>query len=56
MTSNLKDMEQAGLITRTAYPEVPPQVEYELTETCLSLKPVLDSMVIWGTEYKKNRI
>ena len=52
LTSNLRDMEQAGLITRTVYPEVPPRVEYELTETGLSLNPVLNSMVTWGTEYK----
>lgn len=56
LTSNLRDMEQAGLITRTVYPEVPPRVEYELTETGLSLNPVLNSMVIWGTEYKKKLI
>ena len=56
LTSNLRDMEQSGLITRTVYPEVPPRVEYELTETGLSLNPVLNSMVIWGTEYKKKLI
>lgn len=53
LTSNLKDMKEAGLITRTVYPEVPPRVEYELTETGLSLNTVLESMVDWGTEYKK---
>ncbi|WP_394926553.1 winged helix-turn-helix transcriptional regulator [uncultured Robinsoniella sp.] len=52
LTSNLKDMKEAGLITRTVYPEVPPRVEYELTETGLSLNTVLESMVDWGTEYK----
>ena len=46
-------METAGLVNRKVYPEVPPKVEYSLTETGLSLKPVLDAMVAWGTDYKK---
>ena len=54
LTSNLRSMEEAGLLTRKVYPEVPPRVEYTLTETGYSLKPILDSMVMWGTEYKKN--
>ena len=41
-----------GIITRTVYPEVPPRVEYTLTETGYSLKPILDAMVVWGTDYK----
>ena len=45
LTSNLRDMEACGLLTRTVYPEVPPRVEY-------TLKPILDSMVDWGTAYK----
>ena len=53
LTSNLRDMEKAGLLTRTVYPEVPPKVEYELTELRLSLSPVLDSMIVWGTKYKE---
>ena len=53
LTSNLRSMEEAGLLTRKVYPEVPPRVEYTLTETGYSLKPVLDSMVAWGTQYKK---
>ncbi|WP_195267081.1 helix-turn-helix domain-containing protein [Eubacterium sp. 1001713B170207_170306_E7] len=52
LTSNLRDMEDCGLLTRTVYPEVPPRVEYTLTETGYSLKPILDSMVDWGTAYK----
>ena len=48
-------MEEAGLLIRTVYPEVPPKVEYSLTQTGLSLKPVLDSMALWGHEYKKIR-
>jgi len=46
-------MENDGLLTRKVYPEVPPKVEYTLTATGYSLKPILDSMVAWGTEYKK---
>lgn len=53
LTSHLRDMETAGLLTRKVYPEVPPRVEYTLTETGLSLKPVLDSMIEWGMNYKK---
>ena len=52
LTSNLRDMEACGLLTRTVYPEVPPRVEYTLTQTGYSLKPILDSMVDWGTAYK----
>ena len=53
LTSHLRSMEEAGRVNRKVYPEVPPRVEYSLTETGFSLKPVLDSMVAWGTEYKK---
>ncbi len=53
LTSNLRAMEASGLLTRTVYPEVPPRVEYTLTETGYSLKPILDSMVTWGTAYKE---
>ncbi|MGG7144168.1 winged helix-turn-helix transcriptional regulator [Clostridium nigeriense] len=52
LTSNLRSMESSGLLTRKVYPEVPPRVEYTLTETGYSLKPILDSMVIWGEDYK----
>lgn len=53
LTDSLRSMEGDGIITRTVYPEVPPRVEYALTETGYSLKPILDAMVEWGTEYKK---
>lgn len=54
LTSHLRAMEAAGLVNRKVYPEVPPRVEYSLTETGFSLKPVLDSMVQWGADYKRN--
>lgn len=53
-TSNLRQMEASGLVKRKVYPEVPPRVEYSLTDTGLSLKPILDSMVIWGNKYREN--
>lgn len=54
LTSNLRDMEGNGLLTRKVYAEVPPRVEYTLTETGYSLKPILHAMIEWGAEYKKN--
>lgn len=53
LTANLRDMEANGLLTRKAYPEVPPRVEYTLTETGESLKPVLSAMFDWGMDYKR---
>ena len=52
LTSQLRQMEDCGLLTRTVYPEVPPRVEYALTELGRSLKPVLDAMQDWGEAYK----
>ena len=51
LTAQLRDMEEKGLLTRKVYAEVPPRVEYTLTETGYSLKPVLDAMQAWGTDY-----
>ena len=53
LTANLRSMEDSGLLTRKVYAEVPPRVEYTLTETGYSLKPILDAMVAWGTECKR---
>ena len=53
LTAQLWDMEGKGLLTRKVYAEVPPRVEYTLTETGYSLRPVLDSMVAWGTDYQR---
>lgn len=52
LTSNLRSMEEDGLLTREVFPEVPPRVEYTLTQTGYSLKPILDSMTDWGMAYK----
>lgn len=54
LTAQLRDMEESGLVDRKVYAEVPPRVEYSLTELGLSLKPVLDAMVEWGTDYKSS--
>ena len=48
LTAQLRAMEESGLVHRQVYAEVPPRVEYTLTETGYSLKPILDSMVVWG--------
>ena len=52
LTAQLRDMEAKGLVTRRVYAEVPPRVEYSLTDLGRSLKPILDAMWIWGEEYK----
>ena len=52
LTAQLRDMEEKGLLTRKVYAEVPPRVEYTLTETGYSLKPILDAMWAWGLDYK----
>ena len=49
LTSNLREMEENELLTRKVYPEVPPRVEYTLTDIGYSLKPLLDDMDKWGT-------
>ena len=52
LTAQLRAMEESGLVNRKVYAEVPPRVEYSLTELGKSLKPILDSMYAWGNEYK----
>ena len=54
LTSNLRTMEDAGLVHREVFPEVPPRVEYSLTETGKTLKPVLESLWAWGEGYKES--
>lgn len=53
LTAQLRQMEESGLLTRTVYPEVPPRVEYTLTELGQSLRPVLDALWNWGNNYKE---
>ena len=52
LTAQLRDMEANGLVHREVYAEVPPRVEYSLTELGRSLKPILDAMSTWGQGYK----
>ena len=52
LTESLRSMDEDGLITRTVYPEVPPRVEYTLTELGYSLRPILEAMRVWGEDYK----
>lgn len=53
LTQQLRQLENDGIIQRTVYPEVPPRVEYALTELGQSLKPILEEMNIWGIEHLK---
>ncbi len=52
LTAQLREMEENGLLTRTVYAEVPPRVEYTLTDLGYSLKPILDALREWGEAYK----
>ena len=52
LTSNLREMEENNLLTRKVYPEIPPRVEYTLTDIGYSLKTLLDDMDKWGTWYR----
>lgn len=55
LTTNLRKMEEHGLLQRQIYAEVPPRVEYTLTDTGYSLKPILDAMHSWGDNYKESK-
>ena len=52
LTANLRQMERDGLVHREVFPEVPPRVEYSLTETRQTLQPVIEVMKDWGIQYK----
>ena len=52
LTAHLREMESDGLVSRVVYAQVPPRVEYSLTETGYSLQPVLSAMEKWGREYR----
>ncbi|MCL1807723.1 MAG: helix-turn-helix transcriptional regulator [Oscillospiraceae bacterium] len=53
LTQQLRELEEANLVVRTVYPVVPPKVEYSLSGLGRSIKPILDAMVAWGTDYLK---
>ena len=54
LTDSLRSMEEDSIITRTVYPEVPPRVEYALSDVGESMRPILTAMQEWGTNYKKS--
>lgn len=54
LTDSLRSMEEDGIITRTVYPEIPPRVEYALSDLGESMRPIMDAMEEWGKNYKKS--
>ena len=52
LTDSLRSMEEDGIVTRTVYPEVPPRVEYSLSELGESMRPIIKVMEDWGINYK----
>ncbi len=54
LTDSLRSMESDGIVTRTAYPEVPPRVEYALSELGESMLPIINAMEAWGIAYKSS--
>jgi DNA-binding HxlR family transcriptional regulator len=55
LTHQLRELEDDGIISRKIYPEIPPKVEYTLTDFGLTLSPVIQTMAKWGEEYKLNK-
>ena len=55
LTDSLRSMEEDGLVTRTAYPEVPPRVEYSLSPLGESMRPIIQAMEQWGAQYKASK-
>lgn len=55
LTDNLRSMEADGIIIRTVYPEVPPRVEYALSDLGNTMRPILNAMATWGKEYKSQQ-
>ena len=55
LTVTLRTLEEDGYVTRTIYPEVPPRVEYRLTDEGRTLEPVISALKAWGDRYVANR-
>ena len=53
LTDSLRSLEEDGVVVRTVYPEVPPRVEYALSELGESMRPILDAMELWGADYSR---
>lgn len=53
LTDSLRSIEEDGIVTRTVYPEVPPKVEYSLSELGESMRPVIEAMRLWGADYQE---
>ena len=53
LTDSLRSMEEDGIVTRTVYPEVPPRVEYAMSELGQSMRPIIDARAEWGRRYKE---
>ncbi len=53
LTDSLRSLEEDGLVTRTVYPDVPPRVEYALSELGESMSPIIDAMATWGAAYRE---
>ena len=56
LSNQLRELEQEGLISREVYPQIPPKVEYSITEYGLTLKPILDAMHEWGTKHINSKM
>ena len=56
LTDSLRSMEEDGIVTRTVYPEVPPRVEYALSDLGESMRPIIDAMEVWGRNYMNSKI
>ena len=54
LTESLRSMESDGIVIRTVFPEVPPRVEYSLSELGETMRPIIQAMEVWGTNYKAN--
>ena len=54
LTQQLRELEEDNLVIRTVYPVVPPKVEYQLSDLGKSIKPILEAIRIWGTDYMKS--